>query len=132
MPDNMKEIERASDNTAVFVYGTLKKGFGNHYLLSDAALLGQAVTKEHYALYVSGIPFVTRNKQVSPIHGEVYLVGQATLKDLDRLEGHPNWYKREQISVYLQNPDQSIKQVLAWIYFFPNPTGRLQTDGIYL
>ncbi len=131
MCDRKMATETAQAETAVFVYGTLKKGFGNHRLLSGAVFLGQAVTEEFYALYVSGIPFVIRDKQVSSIHGEIYLVGQAMLKDLDNLEGHPGWYKREQISVCLQDGKCTNKYIHAWIYFFPKPIGQLQADGIY-
>ena len=128
---NNQIMETAQGETTVFVYGTLKRGFGNHHLLSRANYLGKAVTKEFYALYVSNIPFVIRTEQVSHIHGEVYLVGQAMLEDLDSLEGHPGWYKRAQVSVCLQDVQCKKKYIHAWIYFYPKPTGQLQADGIY-
>ena len=115
----------------VFVYGTLKKGFGNHRLLAHAKFMGQAVTSEAYALYISSIPFVIRKEQVSCIHGEVYQVDRATLASLDSLEGHPGWYKREKITVSLREKQSERKMITAWIYFYPNPTGRLQNDGNY-
>ena len=52
--------------TKIFVYGTLKKGFPNHYLLKHppsgkATFLEHAVTKEAYRLVISTdakIPFM--------------------------------------------------------------------------
>ena len=43
----------------VFVYGTLKRGYSNNYLLQSSECLGHATTKDRYAMYSSGIPYVT-------------------------------------------------------------------------
>ena len=111
----------------IFVYGTLKSGYGNNYLLKGAECLGGAKTVEKYALYEQGIPYVVKSEPVAQIQGEVYLVDSATLARLDQLEGHPGWYYRELIPVIL---DRDIYQLLsAWIYFYPYPKGRLLPDG---
>lgn len=112
----------------VFVYGTLKKGFGNNYLLRDSKFIGEATTVEKYALYISGIPFVTKDEKISHIQGEVFEVTKETLLKLDSLEGHPNWYKREEIFVTL---NKSKKKLKAWIYFNPTPGGTLEPSGSY-
>ena len=110
----------------VFVYGTLKKGFGNHGLLQGAKFIGKAVTTEPYAMYVSGgIPFVTPNEKVSPIKGEVYFVDETTLSSLDRLEGHPDWYCRRETWVELEDG----REVHAWLYFNQEPSGTLESSG---
>jgi gamma-glutamylaminecyclotransferase len=124
-----EKIMRAVD--AVFVYGTLKKGFSNHHLLSCAKFIGTAVTEKHYALYEAGLPYVISGEQVSTIHGEVYLVDQVTLAILDNLEGHPNFYKREQVHVCLQTNKSYSEKIIVWIYFYPKPTGQLKVDGIF-
>ena len=115
-------------NYKVFVYGTLKKGHGNHRLLAGSEFLGEGRTREKYALYSSGIPFAIKEEKVSKIQGELYLVNAATLTDLDRLEGHPGWYCREEISVVLEGKGA---EVTAWLYFYPHPTGMLLPDGLY-
>ena len=100
----------------LFVYGTLKKGFCNHYFLADAEFLGKAETLEKYALYLKGsIPYVIKQPPISHIKGEVYKVDLKTLKEIDELEGHPYLYFREIISVRLYNG----KILSAWMYFFP-------------
>ncbi|WP_456402146.1 gamma-glutamylcyclotransferase family protein [Persephonella sp.] len=97
----------------IFVYGTLRKGFGNHRLLENAEFLGIGRTKEKYKMTANGIPFVSKNEPVSYIIGEVYKIDDKTLKRLDELEGHPDWYKREKVKIILETG----KEVEAWIYF---------------
>ncbi len=104
----------------IFVYGTLRKGFGNHRLLENAEFLGTGRTKEKYKMTANGIPFVSKNEPVSYIIGEVYKIDDKTLKRLDELEGHPDWYKREKVKIILETG----KEVEAWIYFNEVSEGR--------
>lgn len=77
----------------VMVYGTLKKGFGNHYLLKDSEYLGPATTAG--TMYSLGaFPAVSLGGE-AVVHGEVYSVDATTLQRLDKLEGFPGWYNRE-------------------------------------
>ena len=78
----------------VFVYGTLQQGCSNHILLAGSTCLGPAVTEDAFVLRTlvderghRGIPFVGRDLPIGPVHGEVYLVDDRTLAELDRLEG---------------------------------------------
>jgi gamma-glutamylcyclotransferase (GGCT)/AIG2-like uncharacterized protein YtfP len=84
--------------TNVFVYGTLKRGFGNHFLLNNATFVGEYTTKPMYRLFASGLPFLSEGGNKA-IKGEVYAVDDATLAALDRLEGHPNAYRREAVKL---------------------------------
>jgi len=111
----------------LFVYGTLKRGFGNHHFLQHSHFIDTAHTKLKYALYVSGIPFVTEKVQVSRIYGEVYMVTEPTLKRIDALEGHPVWYCRKLIPVLLDKGGE----INAWLYFNDRPTGSLVSNGIF-
>jgi gamma-glutamylaminecyclotransferase len=98
----------------VFVYGTLRKGFGNHSLLEHQTLKGKALTKYKYVMYASGIPFVKSDEAVTPIVGEIYeLDGVEALKRLDRLESHPDFYKREVILCTMEDGTEAH----AWLYF---------------
>ncbi len=109
----------------VFVYGTLRRGFPNHQLLAAARYLGSAQTLNRYALYVDSYPKVVPQEAVAPIRGEVYLVDSYTLALLDDLEDHPYVYRREQVPVLLDDGDE----ILAWLYFHPEPGGLLVPDG---
>ena len=111
----------------LFVYGTLKRGFSNHHLLQGAEYVGAAKTLEKYSLYESGIPYVFKGEAVSHIYGELYLVDELTLKKIDRLEGHPGWYRREKVEVLTENG----VTVAAWLYFYPEIRGKLVKTGRY-
>jgi gamma-glutamylcyclotransferase (GGCT)/AIG2-like uncharacterized protein YtfP len=114
----------------LFVYGTLKSGFWNHHYLEDSEYLGKAETKEKYAMYVGGIPFVVKGQKVSTIKGEVYEVSKDVLKEIDRLEGHPFAYRREKVKVKLEDG----KEVEAWMYFWRNnvEASTLNPEGEYI
>jgi len=89
----------------------------------------EACPSEKYAmLYQDGIPYATRNEAVSRIQGEVYSVDDDTLKDLDSLEQHPEWYCRGQDEVVLGGGSSTVK---AWLYFNPTPEGTLVETGIF-
>lgn len=115
-------------NKLIFVYGTLRKGGSNNYLLSSSIFIGKAKSRQKYALYVDGIPYVIKEEQVSNIIGEVYKVNKKTLERIDQLEGYPCWYNREKIPVILDNGEE----ILAWIYFNPRKTGKCILTGDYL
>ena len=83
--------------TRVFVYGTLLSGEPNHRLLVDAALLGEARTEPAFELVSLGaFPAMVAGGRTA-VCGEVYDVNADTLAALDRLEGHPRFYRRRRI-----------------------------------
>jgi gamma-glutamylcyclotransferase (GGCT)/AIG2-like uncharacterized protein YtfP len=97
----------------VFVYGTLKSGQSNHRLLEGAHYVGQAVTIRPFHLLDNGGFPVVIDERKHPVAGEVYEVDGAILSNLDRLEGHPTWYKREEVTVDLG--DTGVQET-AWMY----------------
>lgn len=82
----------------VFVYGSLKKGFGNHPLLQGSAFLGNTTTRDsHYVMGSFGaFPAVRRGGHLK-VAGELYEVDSETLGRLDNLEGNGSFYKREKV-----------------------------------
>lgn len=116
----------------VFVYGTLKKGFSNHRLLASSELLGVAQTVKKYAMYSTGVPIVVKGEEVSRIHGELYRVDETTLVYLDSLEGHPDWYRREEVDVFVEDQEEGMRTERAWIYFNLDKRGTLVPSGKYL
>ena len=80
--------------TNVFVYGSLRQGFHNHYLLEKSEQLYDDAVIAGTMASLGGFPCVTTNGN-NQIHGEIYSVDDETLARLDRLEGHPSIYCRE-------------------------------------
>ena len=108
----------------VFVYGTLKKGFGNHRIVtaSNGARVGSATTLQVFFRMhsINGMyPGVVITSEdgggelgCGPIKGEVYRVDSIDL--FDSLEGYPNLYTRQVIDVVLASGETQT----AWIYLF--------------
>lgn len=90
----------------VAVYGTLRKGMGNHHLLRSAEFLGTQITSPAWKMYSCGCPVIISGD--SSIVIEVYKVSQNNLKVLDSLEGYPDLYNRKRIHTNWGD---------AWIYF---------------
>lgn len=86
-------------NTRVFVYGTLLRGESNERFLRSARLVGAARTRPAFTLYDLGaFPGLVEGGSVA-VTGEVYEVSEETLAALDRLEGHPTFYRRTAITL---------------------------------
>jgi len=102
----------------LFVYGTLKRGFGNHHFLDSLALRysGVAKTEKCYPLVVHQLPFlIDREGAGHRVVGEVYeLENGFDWQALDEFEGVPELYSRRKITIIT---DQATKTVPAWTYF---------------
>jgi gamma-glutamylcyclotransferase (GGCT)/AIG2-like uncharacterized protein YtfP len=95
----------------VLVYGTLKKGFGNHRLLENAEYLGPAKTTPEYTmLSTGGFPAVIKQGETA-ITGELYAVTDEEFARLDSLEGYPRMYTRDQIQL-------DGREERPWIYIW--------------
>ncbi|CAI9724072.1 Hypothetical predicted protein [Octopus vulgaris] len=113
----------------VFVYGTLKRGQPNHFVLENvthglAKFIGDATTALRYPLVVASqynipflLPFEGKGNFIS---GEVYEVDEKMLKQLDEFELHPDVYKREKISVISNN-----NSFMSWCYILQRPQPKL-------
>lgn len=83
-------------NMYLFVYGTLKRGYGNHVVLGNAKFVDEYVLKDNYYMVDLG-PFPAAIKTDSiqgTIIGELYQIDNDILKNTDRLEGYPSYYGR--------------------------------------
>lgn len=95
--------------TKVFVYGTLKQGYGNHRLLNQegSEFLGTFISKDSsFTMSCCGFPFVNRIEEGgNKFSGELYEVTEEVLSQLDSLEGYnpkrpdDSWYRREEIEL---------------------------------
>ncbi len=113
---------------SVFVYGTLKKGRGNHaHYLADARFVGKAHTTAPFMMFGHGFPLARLPNEsdnhwfAAKVRGEVYEVSMEELRCLDSLEGHPHFYKRT-LTAFDEYPDTKV-----WMYHWNERDGRL--DG---
>lgn len=104
----------------VFVYGTLKQGYGNNRLLQDSEFVSEGVILGGGKLIGNGIPFfvpdyLCEEGEVGDIKGEIWrMSGRITLGRLDTLEGHPHGYYRSLAHV---NPEtNTASSILCWVY----------------
>lgn len=97
--------------TKIIVYGTLKRGHGNHILLRNSTfikemelIIGGCALKRGY-----GFPYLYHRagQKSEPFICELFEVNDPTLNDLDSLEGHPTFYTRTYIT-----------ELDAWIYIY--------------
>ncbi len=111
VPDDIAAMaaeEQGPPVERVFVYGTLKRGHGNHRLLErgGARYVGEArVSGTMHD--IGGIPAVGLSGR-GTVHGEVYELDAETLARLDRLEGTPTFYQRTRVRMSTGTE--------AWIY----------------
>lgn len=95
----------------LFVYGSLMSGFGNHRFLHDAKFISEARTK---GLMFDAGPFpMAITDPLSYIYGEVYKINEDTLREIDYLEGHPDFYRRHNVNVIKDDGEE----IRAWCYF---------------
>ena len=80
-------------------------------------------------LCVEGLPYVIRGKSKLGKHVEVevYSVDAKTLQDLDNLEGHPTFYRRDLIDVKLDTVSGTSGKITAAVYM----VGNEYDNGVY-
>lgn len=99
-----------SNTHLVFVYGSLKLGYGNHHILGDSPLrdVTRTVSRNFEMISLGGFPGVAKGTGSYNIEGEVYEVTDAILTRLDVLESNGSMYQRYE--TFLANGDT------AWMY----------------
>lgn len=113
----------------VFVYGSLKRGFGNSHLLQTAKFLCKTTTfyPEYKMKSFGGFPAVGSGKHY--ISGELYEVDDATLQSLDWLESNGDFYQREEVPLVNHKGNAPI---IAWMYMLidelPNSDAGVRFD----
>lgn len=112
----------------IFVYGTLKQGWNNHVCIEGQKYLGVAETNmANYQMYsLGGFPGVVKDGD-KHIIGELYEVDDAHFARCDRLEGHPSFYRREQIQVL--DIDDNI--YIPWIYIYQGDVSRCEPIEVW-
>jgi len=100
----------AKKDIPLAVYGTLRKGFANYAVHSEAStFLGTFRTSKKYRLIIEDYPCVLPfNNSGHQIEVDLFMIDAETLSRIDQFEGHPDLYQRTE--VLLNNG------VLAWLY----------------
>lgn len=103
------------ETNTVFVYGTLKKGFGNHnYLLGHLEPLAEDKLAGHKMYSLGGFPaIVESDNEEDVVYGELYEVNPAELRRLDGLEGYRDGYA----GFYDRKTVTTVGGVEALVYF---------------
>lgn len=116
-----KFIKEEPFKVYLFVYGSLKKGFPNNDILSQANYISKAKTLSKFAMYKEinkNYPYIIKDNNIGQnIEGELY---QITRKDLlekiDAFEGSPDYFKRIDVMVKTRN-----KNIKAKTYILAAP-----------
>ena len=86
----------------VFVYGTLKQGEANHGVMTsaDGKFITTAKLPGYYMVNTPWYPFAAKSDNDDDyIEGELYKVPAEKLHILDTLEGYPQLYDRDTVSI---------------------------------
>lgn len=119
-----------SQETLIFVYGTLKRGCRNHAYLADQKFIGEARTAPGYRLYSLGrYPgMVARPDDREGVTGELWSVDAVGLDHLDALEGlAEGLYTRDPIPLVAPHAHLKVEA-----YFYARPlTGRAEVGSTW-
>jgi gamma-glutamylaminecyclotransferase len=110
--------------TAIFLYGTLKRGGRSNHLLAGQEFAAEAETLPLYRLYDHGAhPCLVddRNHGVA-VRGEVWHVDEATLTQLDTYEEAPTYFRRGEIQLRNFPPPVTA-------YFYQGDVAQLEQCG---
>lgn len=88
----------------LFVYGSLKKGFKNNYLLSGANYISKASTIGKFAMFAEtgkDFPYIIKDERIGKkIDGELYeITRKEILQDIDTLEGAPTYFEQKNVMI---------------------------------
>jgi gamma-glutamylcyclotransferase (GGCT)/AIG2-like uncharacterized protein YtfP len=117
----------SSEMSNVFVYGTLKTGYGNNALLRRATFIGRATSLlPSFRMLDGGYPYLFTGGE-SFVSGELYSVTDPQFRRLDGLEGYPTHYTREvhQFTSELGNVYD------AWVYLNPRHDDYVRAESTF-
>ena len=87
------------DGQKVFVYGSLRKGFGLSPVLSSSDYIETVKTKPKYTMYSLGaFPCIVKGGKTA-IVGEIYSVSEEVERRLDMIEGVPQLYQKGKVEI---------------------------------
>lgn len=103
----------------VAVYGSLKRGFGNHRLLADARFMSHGIIKNSILVSLGAFPALYINQLSGDnVQVEVYRVTPEEFQSLDMLEGYPSFYNRSMFDIVINTDNHEPLTIKSWIYHF--------------
>lgn len=138
-PAWMLEPVKSMKPNKLFCYGILMRGFSLDLEKEGCKFLGEAVLKPAN-LYRIGDGVGLRIEDDGKVYGEVFEVQDHLWRWLDRIEGHPYVYMRQQVQVMLspvhadlENPAAMDEEAECWTYVhqIPEALGELIESGKY-
>ena len=128
-PKQVTKKETPSEHklTKVFVYGTLKRGYGNHkYHLANATYLGKANTTQKWTMIgkYMAFPYVVEQCDTAGnnVEGEVYQVTPKELEALDRLEGVSHGHYKK-VATLIKYSDTKTNELVTMYVAVHKPQG---------
>jgi gamma-glutamylcyclotransferase (GGCT)/AIG2-like uncharacterized protein YtfP len=98
----------------IAVYGSLRKGMGNHDLLKEAEYLGKFESNPIYDMYALGrFPGIVKGS--TSITMEVYKVDKKLLSEVDTLEGY---HEDDTINDFYNRVSMKTPYGLAYTYIY--------------
>jgi gamma-glutamylaminecyclotransferase len=93
----------------VFVYGSLRKGEGNHRVMESAGGVFCMSTRISGEKFNTSWGYPCLMEGLGLVDGEVYAVNDSGLRMLDCLEGHPDLYERRRA--------RTVSGLVVWAYY---------------
>ena len=81
----------------LFVYGTLMAGESNHWWLKGAEFLGSDELEDAQLFNLGAYPMLLHGDGM--VVGELYQISLQTVQLLDQLEGHPDYFQRNWVTL---------------------------------
>jgi len=116
---------------AVFVYGTLRRGdCRNGALEGYECLSREAHLQGFHMKHLGGFPAIVPDPD-QKVLGEIYRIDKECLAQLDRIEGHPHFYRRTKVLVFdvgvtqreIKGETKKVhKGFHCWTYVFADPS----------
>jgi len=97
----------------VAVYGTLKAHGSNHGLIKESKFLGTGETDGIFNMLSMG-SYPCAVSGTNKLEVEVYDVSADTLQQLDWLEGHPSFYRREPVIIRMDSGESEYVEALMY------------------
>jgi gamma-glutamylaminecyclotransferase len=122
------EAVQPKEPTLCFVYGTLKRGYGNNArCLANSKFLGEAISFDanYYMQGGIGVPYLSEGGSAK-VKGELFEVSPSDFKACDRLEGHPTGYCRKE-RLFVIGAGQIVR---AWVYLWPDTKYKMLNPGL--